>query len=213
MALIGLLFLIFIATTLFNVIRNTLNDIWHIRLEKTGFINDLKVRGKSLVIIFITAILFLASSMLDLIQAIAGNYIRTLWPEGAFFLTGVLGEIAGVVVVSVWFIVLFRFLANARPSWRAAAIGGILTSVLFYVGKTILSTLMSSSNAGAIYGAGAAIVLILLFVFYSSFILYFGACFIKEYSLLTNDPIVPTAGAYQFKLQKVADGKNDNVEK
>src|SRR5690349_5640699 len=51
MAVLGLVFLIFIVTTLFKVIRNTLNDIWNIRLEKTGFIYDLKVRGKSLAIL------------------------------------------------------------------------------------------------------------------------------------------------------------------
>jgi membrane protein len=121
------------------------------------------------------------------------------------YFTGVLNEIAGVVVVTLWFIVLFRFLANGRPSWRVASVGGLLTGILFSLGKAVLSTLMSQSNAGAIYGAGTAIVLILLFVFYSSFILYFGACFIKEYSLLIEDPIVTSHKAYHFKLQKVAD--------
>jgi membrane protein len=209
MAVIGLVFLVFVATTLFKVIRNTLNDIWNIRVEQTGFIYDLKVRGRSLAIIFAAAILFLASSILDIIQAVAGKYIRKLWPKGEIFFITTVNEIAGVVVVALWFIVLFRFLANARPSWRAATIGGILTGVLFYIGRTILSTIISNSNADAIYGAGAAIVLILLFVFYSSFILYFGASFIKEYSLLTNDPIVPSHRAYQFKLEKVADEKKD----
>jgi len=207
MAALGLLFLAFIATTLFKVIRNTLNDIWNIRLEKTGFMYELKTRGRSLVIMFTAAILFVLSNMLDLLRTIAGSYIRMLWPEAEIFLTGIFNEITGVVVVALWFIVLFRFLANARPSWRAAAIGGLLTGVLFYIGKAILSTLMSNSNAGAIYGTGAAIVLILLFVFYSSFILYFGACFIKEYSLYTNDPIVPASGAYHYQLQKVIDEK------
>jgi membrane protein len=65
------------------------------------------------------------------------------------------------------------------------------------------------SNVGIVYGAGAAIVLILLFMFYSSFILYFGACFIKEYSLLINDPIVPSHMAYQYELQKIP-GQADN---
>lgn len=213
MAVIGLIFLIFIATTLFKVIRNTLNDIWNIRIEKTGFIRDLKTRGRSLVIMFTAAILFIASNMLDLMRTMAGSYIRMLWPEAEIFLTGIFNEIAGVVVVTLWFIVLFRFLANARPSWRAASIGGLLTGVLFYIGKSILSTIMSNSNAGAIYGAGAAIVLILLFVFYSSFILYFGACFIKEYSLLVNDPIVPTSGAYHYQLQKIVEVKKNDRAK
>jgi len=213
MAIIGLLFLVFIATTLFKVIRNTLNDIWNIRLEKTGFLHELKTRGNSLAIMFTAAILFIVSGVLDLLRAFAGNYFRMLWPQAERFLTGIFNEIAGVVVVAVWFIVLFRFLANARPSWRAASIGGLLTGVLFYIGKAILATLMSNSNADAIYGTGAAIVLILLFVFYSSFILYFGACFIKEYSLLVNDPIVPTSGAFHYQLQKVIDEKKDDRER
>ena len=191
MAIIGLLFLIFVATTLFKVIRNTFNDIWNIRPEQAGFLYDLKVRGKSLVIILAAAMLFLAAEIIDLIRVVAGNYIGSVWAKGGIFFTSVLNQLIGVVVVIVWFIVLFRFLANARPSWRVATVGGILTGVLFYSGKAVLSTMMRHSNAGIVYGAGAAIVLILLFVFYSSFILYFGASFIKEYSLLTNDPIVP----------------------
>ncbi len=212
MAVIGLLFLVFVATTLFKVIRNTLNDIWDIRPEQSGFIVDLKVRGKSLAIIFAAAILFLASGMLDVIWVIAGRYIGEVWPKGTVIFTGALNEIAGVVIVTVWFIVLFRFLANAHPSWRAASIGGLLTGVLFTIGKTVLSALLGNSNAGAVYGAGTAIVLILLFVFYSSFILYFGACFIKEYSSLIDDPIVPSHEAYQVKLQKIPPGKKDEGE-
>jgi membrane protein len=69
---------------------------------------------------------------------------------------------------------------------------------------------MNQSNAGAVYGAGAAIVLILLFMFYSSFILYFGASFIKEYSSLINEPIVPLHKAYQFKLQKISTEQKDD---
>ena len=209
-AVLGLVFLVFIATTLFKVIRNTLNDIWNVRPEQAGFLYDLKVRGKSLAIIFVTALLFLASSVFDVIWIIAGRNIGKVWPKGAAYFTGTLNEIAGVVVVTVWFIVLFRYLANARPSWRAASVGGLLTGILFSIGKAILSTLMSHSNAGVIYGAGTAIVLVLLFVFYSSLILYFGASFIKEYSSLINHPIVTTHKSYHFKLQKIADEEIDD---
>jgi membrane protein len=212
MAVLGLLFLVFVATTLFKVIRNTLNDIWNIRPVQAGFIYDLKVRGRSLAIIFVAGLLFLASGVLDVLWVFAGRYIGKLWPNGASYFAGALNEIAGVVVVTVWFIVLFRFLANARPSWRAASVGGLLTGILFSIGKAVLSTIMGYSNAGAVYGAGAAIVLILLFLFYSSFILYFGASFIKEYSSLTNDPIVPSHKAYHFKLQKIALEEKDEPE-
>jgi len=205
MALLGLLFLIFVATTLFKVIRNTLNDIWNIRLERDGFLYDLKVRGRSLIVIMAAGALFLASAIIDAIKVVAGKYIGEIWEKGGVYFSSALSEIAGVVVVTLWFVVLFRFLANARPSWRVSLAGGLLTGILFSLGKAILSTAMRHSNADALYGAGAAIVLILLFVFYSSFILYYGACFIKEYSLLTGDAIVPSRRAYVYELQKVGE--------
>ncbi|WP_207513672.1 YihY/virulence factor BrkB family protein [Longitalea luteola] len=205
MAVIGLLFLAFVATTLFKVIRNSLNDIWNIRLERSEFVTDMKVRGRSLFIILMAGILFLAAGVIDVIKVIAGNYIGKFWPEGGSFFTSALDEIAGVLVVTTWFVVLFRYLANGRPSWQVASAGGIVTGLLFYIGRAALSVLLVQSDIGAVYGAGAAIVLILLFVFYSSFILYFGASFIKEYSLLTSDPIVPSSRAYMFELHKVPD--------
>jgi membrane protein len=204
MAFIGLLFLIFVATTLFKVIRNSLHDIWDIRLKRTGFLFDLKVRGRSLAIILTAGILFLAASIIDVVRVIAEEYIGRIWQTGSVFITSIFNEIASVLVTTIWFIVLFRYLANARPSWRVATVGGILTGVLFYIGRTVLSSVIINSNAGVIYGAGTAIVLILLFVFYSSFILYFGASFIKEYSLYINDPIVPSGKAYHFHLEETA---------
>ncbi len=208
MAVIGLLFLAFVATTLFKVIRNSLNDIWNIHVEKTEFLADMKIRARSLFIILMAGILFLAAGVIDLIKVIAGNYIGRFWEKGGSFFTTALDEIAGILVVTTWFIVLFRYLASGRPSWRVATAGGILTGLLFYLGKAALSVLLIQSNIGAVYGAGTAIVLILLFVFYSSFILYFGASFIKEYSLLSSDPIVPSQRAYQFELHKVPDPRN-----
>lgn len=199
MDIIGLLFLIFVATTLFKVIRNSLHDIWDIGLRKTDFMFDLKVRGRSLAIILTAGILFVAASIIDVARVIAEEYIGKIWVTGSLFITSAINEIGSILVTTIWFIVLFRFLANARPSWRVAKVGGILTGVLFYIGRTILSSVMSNSNAGIIYGAGASIVLILLFVFYCSFILYFGASFIKEYSLFINDPIVPSQKAYELK--------------
>lgn len=204
MDILGLLFLVFIATTLFKVIRNSLHDIWDIGLRKTGLLYDLKVRGQSLAIILTTGILFVAASIIDVTRVVAEEYIGRIWQTGSVFITTVFNEIGSILVTTIWFIILFRYLANARPSWRVAKAGGILTGVLFYIGRTILSSVMSHSNAGIIYGAGTAIVLILLFVFYSSFILYFGACFIKEYSLFINDPIVLSRKAYHFHLQKTA---------
>lgn len=206
MAVIGLLFLLFVATTLFKVVRNSLNDIWNIQLEQSGFINDLKGRGKSLLVILTAAILFMVSIMIDIIKVFTGEYIGKLWEDGKVFYTSSLNEIASAVFVILWFIILFRYLGNGRPSWRVSIAGGVFTGILFSLGKTLVSAIMKHSNIGVIYGASGAIVFILLFVFYSSFILYFGASFIKEYSLFRGDKIILSKGASQYELRKIATG-------
>jgi membrane protein len=203
-AIPGFLFLLFVATTLFTVIKNTFNDIWNIKVkEKAGPLFSLGFRAKSVAIILATGILFLAGIFMDGFEILAGKNIEKIWPGGGGFFEGALNEIVGVAIVTIWFIVLFRFLADGRPVWKASIIGGLVTGLLFSGGKTLLSFLMKNSNIGSIYGASASFVLVLLFVFYSSFILYFGACFIKVYSDAIGKPIEPLSKAYRYRLEEV----------
>lgn len=195
-------FLLFVATTLFSVIKNSLNQIWGINVkEKPGLLFNLRLRARSLGIILAAGILFLAGIVMDGFELIAGNYLNRIWPEGAGFFKSTLNEIISVVIVTAWFIVLFRYLADGRPSWKVALAGGCLTGVLFSAGKTLLSFLMKASNIGTLYGASGSIVLILLFVFYSSFILYFGASFIKVYAESVQHPFQLINKAYRYQLK------------
>ena len=204
-AAFGFLFLVFVATTLFSVIKNTLNDIWNIKVkDKPGILFNLSLRARSLGVILIAGLLFLASVVLDGFEALAGNNMEALWPGRGIFFKSALNEIVGVIVVTTWFVILFRYLGDGRPSWRATIVGGFLTGLLFSAGKVLLSLLIIHSNIGPIYGTSASFVLVLLFVFYSSFILYFGASFIKVYSDAIRHPIVPkNEKAYRYRLEKL----------
>ena len=203
-AIPGFLFMVFVATTLFTVVKNTLDDIWNIKVkEKPGLLFYLKFRARSLGVILSAGILFLAGIFMDGFEILAGKNIDQIWPGGGGFFKGAMNEIVGVIIVTIWFIVLFRFLADGRPGWKAVKIGGLLTGLLFSGGKTLLSSLMKNSNISFVYGGSASFVLILLFVFYSSFILYFGACFIKIYSEETGKPVEPRSKAHRFRLMEV----------
>jgi membrane protein len=200
----GFLFLIFVATTLFMVIKNSLNDIWMIRVkERPGIAFYLKTRGRSMLVILFAGLLFLASLFLDGIQVLAGNYMEKLLFGASDFLMVLIGKITGAIVVAAWFILLFRYLADAHPPWKAAILGGCLTGVLFTLGKAVLSFLMVRSNVSSIYGASGSLVLLLLFVFYSSFILYYGASFIKVYTEAKGKPLMPDSHAFQYELQEL----------
>jgi membrane protein len=203
-AVILFFFLLFVATTLFVVIKNTLNDIWQVKVkESPGIAFGLKNRARSFGAILLAGLLFLATIVMDSFEVFAGNYIDKIWPDGGHFFTGAMNEILGAIVVATWFTILFRFLANAHPSWKVSLMGGILTGILFSAGKSLLAYIMRHSNLDNLYGASASIVLILLFVFYSSFILYFGACFIKVYSEEINHPWKTARKAYRYHLSEM----------
>ncbi len=197
---IGVLFLFFVATTLFNVIKDSLNQIWKISVkEKPGLLFMLSIRLRSFAVILLVGILFLADLVLESVQVLAGNYIDSIWQGGGVYLTSVFSKIISVVIVAAWFILLFRFLADGRPAWKAAIVGGLLTGILFTAGRYVLWILLVDSNIGSMYGPSGSFVLILLFVFYSSFILYYGACFIAVYSARKKWPVQPNHKAYTIK--------------
>ncbi len=194
---IGFLFLFFVATTLFNVIKDSLNQIWQISVkEKPGLLFMLSIRLRSFAVILFVGVLFLANVFFQGLEIIAGDYINTIWQDSGNFFKSFLREVVGIIIVSAWFIVLFRFLADGRPSWKASLLGGLLTGISFEAGRVLLTVLLINSNIGQLYGPSGSFVLILLFVFYSSFILYFGASFIAVYSQKKEWPIKPNHKAY-----------------
>ena len=198
------LFLAFVATTLFKVIKNSLNEIWQIKVkERPGILFNLSLRARSLGIILVAGVLFLASIFLEGVHVLAGEFLGEISPAAASFFKGILDELLSVVIVTSWFIVLFRYLADGRPSWKVAAAGGCLTGVLFSLGKMVLSHLLRNGNISTLYGASASIVLILLFVFYSSFILYYGACFIRVFADEIRQPLKLVNKAFHYQLSKI----------
>ena len=180
----GFVFLIFVATTLFKVIKNSFEQLWDIKEnKKRGFLVSLGSRIKSFAVILFVGILFIAELLLRSLETLSGEYIEKLFGGGSIYFKIVFSEITAALMVSAWFVILFRFLTQSRPQWNACIVGGFVTGILFIGGRSILKVLLVDGNVGTLYGASGSLVLVLLFVFYTSFILYFGACFIKIYSV------------------------------
>lgn len=203
----GFIFLMFVATTLFKVIRDSLNQLWNIKVyPHSGVRFSLLGRFKSIMVIMVAGLLFLVSLLVEGVQALLLGYISEIWAASISFLYIFLNQLISVVVVTVWFTVLFRFIGNGRPTWRVAFVGGVFTGVLFTIGKLILGWLLGYSNINNIYGASGSFVLVLLFVFYSSFILYLGGTFTVAWGDHVKKPIVPGRNAYKYELREVKKG-------
>lgn len=202
--LLSFIFFIFVATTLFNVIKNSMDQIWSIGIkEQSGFMFNMKLRGRSMVIILLAGILFFVGLLTDSVQGFISTYVNTASPTFGKAFLSILNQLLFIAIVTTWFSVLFRFLTNGRPTWRAAIHGGLLTGILFTVGKYILRIMLPLSGIGNIYGTSGSIVLIMLFVFYSSFIFYFGACYVKVLSDDNETPIRPIKGAFHYEIKEV----------
>jgi membrane protein len=200
----GFIFLLFVATTLFKVIISSVNQIWNIKMiDNRGILRTMKNRLYAVVVILIAALLFVFSLMLEGLQAMLGKYLIEISPLAAGYFKGVISYLVSIVVVTAWFAIIFRYLPDGRPCWRVSLVGALMTSVLFNIGKLVLHWLLSRSNINTVYGASGSIVLLLLFVFYCSLILYYGSAFTKIWGIWIGRPIKPLPHAIYYRLAEV----------
>jgi membrane protein len=199
----GFIFLLFVATTLFKVIKSSINQIWKIKpVHHLGFAKTMKSRLKAIIVILVAGLLFVIGLLGEGAQAFLGKYIFEFSPLLSFYFRSTLNYVTSVIVVTLWFSVVFRYLTDGKPEWRVALIGGFLTALLFTVGKIILHWMLSYSNINTVYGTSASIVLLLLFVFYSALILYYGAAFTKCWAIEHHRPIMPRPHATHYQLME-----------
>lgn len=200
----GFVFLIFVSTTLFTVITNSLNQLWSIKTYgKTAFNVRLLNRLKSVAVIMLAGVLFMGVTLGEGLLALLKDYIRELWPGSTTFLFVVLNQIISIIIVTSWFAAIFKYLSDAKLGWNITIAGAFFTGILFTMGKLILGWLLALSNIQTIYGASGSFVLLLLFVFYCSFILYYGAMFTRVWAEYRQSSIEPRKNAYKYVLSEV----------
>jgi membrane protein len=200
----GFVFLLFVATTLFTVITSSLNQLWNIRRKKNNGITFIFLyRAKSIGMIIMAGVLFFFVLLGDTKAALLQQPANELGRGVGLFIQKSLYHGISMLAMTTWFILVFRFLADGRPGWKAAAAGGIFTGLLFTIGKILLHLLLSYRNVQTIYGSSTSIVLLLLFIFYVSFIFYYGACFTKIFAERINRPILSTRYAIRYTLKRV----------
>ena len=178
----GFIFLLFVATTLFEVIKNSLNQLWAFKLRtRQGFGFALLHRAKSVGIILMGGLLFTTVLLGD-----AKGWLLPLQVNEMLY------RAVTTVAAILWFILILKYLSFGRPAWKTVTGGAVFTGLLFSAGELILHRLLDYDNLKTIYGASTSLALLLLFVFYCSFIFYFGACFTRALGEHTGRPILAT---------------------
>lgn len=181
---IGVIVLIFSATSIFTEIQSSINYIWSIKTKpKRGWLKYITDRLLSFVLIIGMGCLMLASIFINLlIDLLSNRLLHFLGPANVILLKGANIGLMFVVVI-VLFMIIYKVLPDAKVHWKDALVGSSFTAVLFLTGKFLISYYFSFSKSVNAYGAAASIILLLTWVYYSAIILYFGAEFTKVYAM------------------------------
>ena len=148
--------------------------------------------------------IFIISLLLDTSVAFLQGYLDQLIPSVDTIVIRTVNIIFSILVVTAWFTILYKILPDAVVHWKVAIVGGLHTAVLFTIGKWILGYLLNYSNMVTIFGTFASVLFILLFIFYSSLILYYGAAFTYGYASATDRPIKPRKNSENYEVKVVS---------
>ena len=188
---VGLVTLFIGATAVFGELQTTMNLIWEVRPAPTGGVWAgiwalLKERLFSLALVFALAFLLLVSLVVS--AALAGA-AALLWGPEQTFLSRLLELAVSLAVLTLGFALLFKYVPDAEVRWHDVWLGGVVTAVLFTLGKTAIGVYLGRAGVGSPYGAAGSLVVLLVWVYYSALIFFFGAEFTQAWA--TRDRAVP----------------------
>lgn len=176
----GLATLLFGASGVFVELRAALNSLWDLKRETTasGLWSFLKDRFFSVGIVLAIGFLLLVSLVISAALGAAGKFFADLG-----FLPPAVWEVVNVIislaVVAGLFALIFRFVPDTRLPWRVIGGGAVLTAILFTLGKTVIGIYLGKAGVGSAYGAAGSLVVLVVWIYYSAQIFFFGAVFTR----------------------------------
>jgi membrane protein len=195
-AVIGVIILIVGATGVFTEIQDSINYIWAIKAKpKRGLLHLLANRLISFSLIISFGFILLVSLIINALVDLLQDHLKNFFDSISVYIFQGINYVVLFIVISSLFAIIFKVLPDAKINWKDAFTGAAFTSVLFLVGKFLIGFYLSHSKIGITYGTAASIIVLLLWVYYTSIILYFGAEFTKVYTLDYGGGIEPDKAA------------------
>ena len=211
--MVGLATLIFGATSVFAEIQDSINMIWRLKARPKkgkGWLKLIVDRLLSFSIVVTLGFLLLVSLMLNGVMEVLISQITKAIPNSQVVLVYVSNLGLTFLITSFLFGLIFKVLPDARIKWKAVRAGAFATAVLFMLGKFLIGYYLGHNKMSSAYGAAGSIVVILLWVYYSSIILYFGAAFTRVYAIHHNMHIFPSQ--YAVWVEQVEVENHDSIQ-
>ena len=199
-SIFGIAILLVGATGVFVELQKTLNQIWEVKaVPQKGILPILKARLFSFGLILAIAFLLLISLVISTALAAISGLIQGDISSVMTIVFNILNFIFSLAIISILFALMFKILPDAKIKWKHVWLGSVVTALLFTIGKTALAFYFGKAQPASGYGAAGSIILILLWVSYSSMIMFFGAEFTATYAKMYSGKVSPSEIATKIK--------------
>jgi membrane protein len=195
--LLGILAVLFGATGAVIQLQATLDRVWGVQVERGGIRGFLLKRVFSLAMILALAFFLLVSLLVSAALSAFGSRLEQFGIPAALLLA--LNFVVSFAVITLIFAAMFKILPDARTAWRDVWIGAGFTAALFMAGKFLIGFYLGKSNPGEAYGAAGSLALLLVWIYYSSIIVLFGAEFTETWAERRGEGVEPEAGAVRVR--------------
>lgn len=212
--IVGLATLIIGATSVFGEIQDSINLIWRLKAKPKkgrGWLKLLINRLLSFSIIISLGFLLLVSLIINGVMEVLIDRLTKSFPETQVILAYIVNLVLTYFITSFLFGMIFKILPDARIRWRHVRAGAFTTAFLFMAGKFLIGYYLGHSRMTSAYGAAGSIIVILLWVYYSAIILYFGAAFTRAYAIQSGSHIYPNN--YAVWIEQVEVQSQDDLQK
>jgi membrane protein len=191
--IIGIVTLLVGATGVFAQFQKSLNIIWEVKADesKAGIWKLLKIRLFSFGLILSIAFLLVISLMVSTLLSAFGDWISGQFSEALMVVIQIVNFLFSLFIMTVLFALMLKIFPDAKIQWKDVWVGSFVTAVLFEIGKFALGLYFGKANPATAYGAAGSIILILLWVSYSSMIVFYGAEFTREYANVHTGYVEP----------------------
>ncbi len=200
-AVFGVIILLIGASGVFAEIQDSINYIWGIEAKpKRGFIKYLYNRLMSFSMIGSVGFLLLVGLIVNSVVDVLINRLVTIFPQDSVYLFYGVNILLVYSIITILFTIIFKTLPDGRIALRDCIIGASFTAILFMIGKFAIGYYLGRYNMASIYGAAGSVIIILVWVYYSAIILYYGAEFTKVFAYTHGKKIIPNR--YSIQIQK-----------
>ena len=187
----GILLALFGASGVFGQLQNALNTIWGVKAKPgLGIAAFIRARFLSFAMVAGVCFLLVVSLVIESLLKSFSAYLQAMFP-GGIVIAVVVYLIFDFVVVVLLFASIYKFLPDVKIHWHDVWIGAVMTAILFAIGKWALGLYLGSGTAASAYGAASSLITLLLWIYYSSQILLFGAEFTQVYAARAGRAFVP----------------------